>query len=113
MAKARRIKHEHGRIIIGFIYWGRPIGQDHIARTTNGLFHHRVRFYSTKEVKEPLLWTGSVAMGVFQTIFRDPREMTAQDPGHREVRQGGAHDDVNQYRLRRQRLAHRPKIAVP
>lgn len=53
---------------------------EHVERVRNGPFYQDARFYSAAEVKELLCQPGDGPLECFQTIFNDPRGMTAPEP---------------------------------
>lgn len=80
LMEAKRVVNSHGRIAIGFIDKGSTIGREYATRAKASPFYGDARFYSTEELKEILHEVGCAQSAIFQTVFRDPKGMTAPDP---------------------------------
>lgn len=80
LIEAKRVKSDDGRIVIGLIDSGSTIGQAYTKRVQGGAFYQEATFRSTEQVLSMLQTVGCSTSAVFQTIFHDPRDMTAPDP---------------------------------
>jgi|ADurb_Met_03_Slu_FD_contig_31_1342581_length_1267_multi_3_in_0_out_0_1 ubiquinone/menaquinone biosynthesis C-methylase UbiE len=85
IAEARRVTHAGGRLVIGMLDDGSAVGHGYLERVKGSSFYQDARFLSADNVLGMLKEADWSPSAVFQTIFRDPSEMIAQDfalPGH-------------------------------
>ena len=80
MAEAARVVRPGGRIVIGFIDRSSPPGRAYVASLRDSPFYEGARFHTAQEVEGSLRRTGRGAIDSHQTIFGEPREMTAPHP---------------------------------
>lgn len=83
-AEAYRVLKPDGALVVAFIDRETPIGEIYDANKLESAFYREAVFYSADEVRSMLLGAGFASSSFVQTIFRDPREMTALEP----VREG-------------------------
>lgn len=85
LAEAKRVISNDGRIVIGLIDDGGPMGKAYAERVSGRAFYRGAIFRSAEQVLSMLRAVGLSHMVIFQTIFHDPKEMTVPDlvlPGH-------------------------------
>jgi len=79
-SEARRVLKSGGSLVVAFIDRDTPTGKIYNANKHDSAFYQEATFYSAKEVKAMLQESGFASTGFFQTIFKDPREMTEPEP---------------------------------
>jgi len=72
-----RILRPFGKVIIGMLDKGSPLGRQYEANKNESKFFRHAEFYSVKQVLEWLKTLGYSDMCILQTIFHKPEEITA------------------------------------
>jgi len=69
MAEARRVLRPGGRLVLGFVDRGSPLGADYLAHQAQSTFYHEATFFSGDEVEGLLAQTGLEVEARGQTLF--------------------------------------------
>jgi ubiquinone/menaquinone biosynthesis C-methylase UbiE len=87
LQEVRRVLKPRGRIIVGMIDADSPLGKTYEAKKSESTFYQYARFYSVAQLIEWLTLLRFGAIKTYQTIFKNPEEMTALElvkEGHGE-----------------------------
>ena len=85
--EVRRVLTPRGHIIMGIIDKDSHLGEAYEAKKSESTFYRYAHFYSVTQVIEILRELGYGTIRTCQTIFKNPKEMTALEPikdGHGE-----------------------------
>lgn len=80
LREIRRILRPSGKIIIGMLDKGSPLGRQYEANKNDSKFFKYAEFYSVNRTLEWLKISGYNNTHILQTIFRKPEEITALEP---------------------------------
>jgi ubiquinone/menaquinone biosynthesis C-methylase UbiE len=80
LKEIRRILRPSGLIIIGMLDKGSPLGKRYEANKEGSKFFRWAKFYSVRQVLEWLKALHYNNVGILQTIFRKPEEITDLEP---------------------------------
>jgi SAM-dependent methyltransferase len=80
LEEIRRILRPAGKIIIGMLDKGSPLGRLYETKKNDNKFYKYARFYSVKQVLEYLDAAGYEHHRTLQTIFQNPEAITAIEP---------------------------------
>ena len=75
--EAHRVLRKDGFLLLGFVDRSSPLGKVYEQRKHRSVFYREARFYSTADVVALLAETDFHTETVLQTVFGNPREITA------------------------------------
>ena len=87
IAEARRTLRPGGRLVLGFVDRGSPLGAEYLARQAASTFYQQATFFSAGEVERLLIDAGLVVEERGQTLFGSLEAVTEVQPvrpGHGE-----------------------------
>lgn len=80
LMEANRVLRKNGRVVIGLIDRGSPLGQEYISKVKHSRFYEEAVFHSTEEVLEMMRKAGFISYTTFQTIFQEPERIITPSP---------------------------------
>ena len=78
--EARRVLRPGGRLVLGFVDRGSPLGAEYLARQAASTFYQQATFFSASEVEQLLADAGLVAETWGQTLFGSLSAVTEVQP---------------------------------